>query len=211
MIDCNSTELTTQFQASVDDTSILKQWPADFRITLHYRLNGNSLTCGVRVDNPSDVRLPCGLGLHPYFRLPLSAHGISDDCLITVPVTEQWELVELRPTGSVVPSQTAVELQQGMPFGPCQLDAVFTGLRWDQDTCATQIYDPAAGRTLLQRFDTTFQHCVIYTPPHREAICIEPYTMVPDAFRLAAEGITTGLRVLDPGQEFGTQIEIRLD
>ena len=61
------------------------------------------------------------------------------------------------------------------------------------------------------QFDECFRECVVYNPPHREAICIEPYTCAPDAFHLMARGIDTGLRVLEPGAAFRARIEIRFD
>jgi aldose 1-epimerase len=63
---------------------------------------------------------------------------------------------------------------------------------------------------LTQSFDQNFTQCVIYTPAHREAICMEPYTCVPDAIRLAAEGHETGLQILQPGEEFLTTIRLQL-
>ena len=60
-------------------------------------------------------------------------------------------------------------------------------------------------------FDDQFTACVVFNPPHREAVCIEPYTTVPDAFTLAERGIDPHLLTLAPGKSFRTRIEIRLD
>ena len=59
-------------------------------------------------------------------------------------------------------------------------------------------------------FDRAFRECVVYTPPHREAICIEPYTCVPDSLQLERQGVNAGLRVLAPGESFQTRIDIRI-
>jgi aldose 1-epimerase len=40
-------------------------------------------------------------------------------------------------------------------------------------------------------------------------MCLEPYTCVTDAINLAPRGIETGWRVLEPGSEFRTWIEIK--
>ena len=71
--------------------------------------------------------------------------------------------------------------------------------------------DPAAGRTVTIAFDRTFRECVVYNPPHRRAVCIEPYTCVPDPFRLAASGVDAGLRVLEPGEAFSARVDIRVE
>jgi aldose 1-epimerase len=65
-----------------------------------------------------------------------------------------------------------------------------------------------AGRSIVQTFDTTFTQCVVYTPPHRQAICLEPYTCIPDAFRLKAAGHETGLHVLRPSERFETSLRL---
>jgi aldose 1-epimerase len=72
----------------------------------------------------------------------------------------------------------------------------------------TKLTDPISGRTLTQTFDASFTQCVVYTPPHREAICLEPYTCVPDAIRLSAEGHETGLQILQPGESRNTTITL---
>ena len=54
----------------------------------------------------------------------------------------------------------------------------------------------------------TFRDLVVFTPPHRQAFCIEPYTCLPDSIRLATEGHETGLMILQPGEAFETTIPI---
>jgi aldose 1-epimerase len=61
---------------------------------------------------------------------------------------------------------------------------------------------------MTQRFDGVFRECVVYTPPHREAICIEPYTCVPGALELDRRGIAAGLRMVPPGDSFRAVVEI---
>ena len=75
-------------------------------------------------------------------------------------------------------------------------------MRADSDGLVrTRLTDPASGRALTQTFEPAFTQCVVYTPGHRQAICIEPYTCVPDAIRLAAEGHETGLQILAARRE----------
>ncbi|HEX5447005.1 MAG TPA: hypothetical protein VFW87_24535, partial [Pirellulales bacterium] len=62
-----------------------------------------------------------------------------------------------------------------------------------------------------QTFDDQFVACVVFNPPHRQAVCVEPYTMIPDPFALLAAGVDPHLRVLAPGGSFRTAIEIRVE
>jgi aldose 1-epimerase len=92
-----------------------------------------------------------------------------------------------------------------------QFDTVFTKLLPSEDDAIhTKLLDPATGRAFSQVFDAAFTQCVVYTPGHREAICMEPYTCVPDAIRLAADGHHTGLQLLQPGESFETIIRLEV-
>ncbi len=199
-----------EFQASLDDAALLDHWPSDFRITAEYAVTGNSLVADYTVDNPGTSRLPFGFGTHPYFRIPLGSKNAAA-CRVTVGVEGDWQLEGLLPTGHNAPSATAAELARGATAGGLKLDHVFSGLKFENHLLTATVSDPNSKRTLAMTFDDRFTACVVYTPPHREAVCIEPYTTIPDPFTLAEKGIDPHLQTLDPGQSFQTRIEIRLD
>ncbi len=198
-----------EFQASIDEPGLLDQWPADFRLRVTYTVDGAALRIDIEVSNPADVPLPFALGAHPYFRLPLGG-GEPAACQITVPAGEYWDLADGIPTGRRAPVDEPRDLTAGRPFGDTELDTVLTDLRVEDGQVATTIEDPGSGRTLTQTFDASFRHCVVFTPPHREAIAIEPYTCVPNPFALEEAGVRTGLQVLDAGQSFAASIHIQL-
>jgi aldose 1-epimerase len=132
--------------------------------------------------------------------------------MVIAPVDRYWELVEMIPTGGVLPIPSDQRLAEGLPLGDHKFDTCFTGLRADSDGLVrTRLLDPASGRTVTQTFDRSFTQCVIYTPPHREAICLEPYTCVPDAARLADEGHETGLQILQPSEFRETTVRIAVN
>lgn len=211
VIEANATRAVGQFQASVDDERLLRCWPNDFCITVTYELCDGALVSDFKIDNPGDRPLPFGLGTHAYFRVPVSRGGAADQCVVTVPATRAWQLIDLRATGQINDVEGPNDLTRGKPFRDCQLDDVLTGLEFADGNCATTIRDPASGETLVQTFDDAFRHCVVYTPPHREAICMEPYTCVPDTLRLEQEGAETGIRRLEPGHTFRAHVELRVE
>ena len=57
----------------------------------------------------------------------------------------------------------------------------------------------AATGTVRVSASPDFRDLVLFTPPHRQAVCIEPYTCPTDAINLQARGLDAGWRVLDPG------------
>lgn len=202
--------VTGQFQASLDDPSLLERWPADFCITATYRLEGNALISHLMVENPGETPLPCGLGTHPYFRVPLGG-GDAATCEVEVPVGQRWQLEGMIATGKRLPLEAEQQLGEGRKFGELTLDAGFSDIRFAGDWCTASIRDPGSGRAMVMRFDRAFRECVVYNPPHREAICIEPYTCICDPFRLEALGIDAGLRVVEPGGSFSANVEMRVE
>jgi aldose 1-epimerase len=198
-----------QFQASVDDDSLLARWPADFRITVTYLIAGNTLSSEFHIETPSDKPLPFALGTHPYFRVPVGGQSAAD-CVVKIPVGTNWELKELVPTGRTAVTPAVEQLAAGMKLADMRLDNVFGALKSENHQIVTTIHDPHSGRTVTQEFDDQFTACVVFNPPHREAVCIEPYTTIPDPFELRERDIDPQLRILAPGEAFRTKIEIRV-
>ena len=116
----------------------------------------------------------------------------------------------MNATGVLQPLADRESYQAGLPFHEMHLDNVFSGLTFDGDWCRATIRDAASGRTVELSFDRTFRECVVYNPPHRQAVCIEPYTCVPNCFRLQAQGVDAGLQVLAPGQSLTARMTIRV-
>jgi aldose 1-epimerase len=189
-----------EFQASVDDPLLLAQWPSDFRIRMSYQVRPTSLTCDVTIDNPDDKPLPYGFATHGYYRTPL-ATGSGEDCQVTVPASATWVLGENAvPTGEIRPVDAANDLRDGPAIGGRQFNTVYTGLAPEADgSVVCSVRDPAKDRTIKIVSSGDFREVVVWNPPHREAIAIEPYTCCPTTFDLEERGYDGGLRVLNPG------------
>ena len=198
-----------QFRLSTDAPDRRECWPADFLIEVRYEVGAAALRADIRIVNPDDRPLPWGFGTHPYFRLPLSSNSDPKHCAIEVPAAEEWELVDCLPTGKRKRVGAGKDLRDGKYFPTLKLDDVLTALAVDGGTVACSIVDEKAGLEVTQRADAVFRELVIYTPADRNAICLEPYTCATDAINLQADGIDAGWRVLEPGGEFATWIEIR--
>jgi aldose 1-epimerase len=211
IVDQSAARVVGEFQASVDDVSILERWPSDFRIQVSYEVRGCELVSDIRYENTGNGPLPCGFGTHAYFRLPLSNGSRVEDTIVTAPASEFWELEKMTPTGRRLPARGDQPLATGMRLDEHQFDTVFKIAQSGADKLvSTRLTDPSTGRVLTQTFDRAFTQCVIYTPGHRQAICLEPYICVPDAIRLAAEGHATGLQTLQPSQSFETTITMEV-
>jgi aldose 1-epimerase len=159
------------------------------------------------IHNPGASILPWGLGTHPYFRVSLGS-APSENAVVSFPVQERWELHDMLPTGARSRVPEAVRFAQGVPFAGLQLDDVFTGLTKVNGDFVGTVYDPETRRRTSIRFGEPFGECVVFIPPHREAICIEPYSCVSNAYELRERGIATGLQELAPEGTYSTSVEI---
>jgi len=200
---------TGEFQASVDAPELLEQWPADFRIQATYRLSADALQVDFLMENPGSTPLPCGFGTHAYFRLPIGG-GQAEECQVAFPVSERWEMEDMIATGRRIPLDEFEDYSSGMAFGSLTLDDVFTGVSFEDGEAEASILDPLSGHRIVLRWDDSCPHCVVYTPPHREAICIEPYTLVPGGLSFQPNGEETGLRVLAAGESCRSSCQIQL-
>ena len=198
-----------EFRLSVDAPDRLPLWPADFVIQVRYELRGPVLRADMRIANPSKTPLPWGFGTHPYFRLPLGDEGKASEVLIEAPAAQEWDLVDCLPTGNRQPISEKKDLRDGAEMGSLKLDDVLTDIAPTNGVVESLIMDPKAGLQVTQRCDSVFRELVVYTPPNRDAVCLEPYTCVTDAINLQQQGIDAGLQVLPPDAEFRTWIEIR--
>jgi len=201
---------TGQFQLSIDAPERLRYWPADFQIEVEYRLLRNRLRASFRILNCSSHSLPWGLGTHAYFRAPLGQAGRKDTCTAEVPASEFWELQDSLPTGKRVPVTTANDLRGGRSLEGLTLDDVYTGLSYAGPQFDCVLIDEQAGMQLTQTCPPIFREVVAFTPPNRSCICLEPYTCVSDAINLQARGVSAGWRVLSPGSEFHTWIDLTI-
>lgn len=200
--------VTGQFQLSVDAPERRALWPADFVIEVDYELLHNRLRANFRVMNPGGVELPWGLGTHPYFKLPLAPESRVADCTIEAPADEYWELVDCLPTGKRLPVDEGRDLRDGEYVSVLKLDDVLTGVECDGPQFDLVLIDEAAGLQVTQTCPPIFREVVVFTPPNRDAVCLEPYTCATDAVNLTQRGIAAGWRTLGPGSEFHTWIDL---
>ena len=200
--------VTGQFQLSVDAPDRRSLWPSDFVIEVDYELVRSRLRARFRISNPGSHSLPWGLGTHPYFKLPLSCESRFEDCLVEVPARSLWELENCLPTGRTLAVNDANDLRDGAYLSVLKLDDVYTGLEYEGPQFDCLVMDERAGLQVTLTCPPIFREIVAFTPPNRAAVCLEPYTCPTDAVNLQTNGLDVGWRMLGPGQEFHTWIDL---
>lgn len=209
--DDRSAWLQTEFHGSRDAAESLALWPADYRIRLTFRLEQRSLSLEAAVDNPGNTPLPFGLGYHPYFRVPLVPSSEDRRCLVQIRAGQYWDLVETLPTGKLLPVDAVHNLLQPKPYGELKVDDLLRAEppqgEWLEQ--GRLIQEPE-GVTLRVLASPAFREVVVFTPPHRQAFCIEPYTCITDAMNLQQRGVDAGLQVLGPGQQWAGTVRLEV-
>ncbi len=189
-----------------DFPGLEEQYPFPFELIVTYTLAEGALLFDVEVKNTGNSNMPMGFGIHPYFNAPLFKSTDPADCLIRVPASQCWELDEFLPTGRQIDVTDRNDLREGKSFAGMRFDDVFTGLTEKPSRCL--IDDRAKHVRFVLESDPQFREIVVYTPPERNAIAIEPYTCTTDAVNLQPQGIDAGLIVLKPGEAFHGQIKM---
>ena len=201
--DATQAWVTASFEVSCDAPEMTSQWPGASVLQLTYRLAANSLRVEATVANVGTTPLPFGLGFHPYFRV---APFGGDQACIDIAAGKQWQLNDCLPTGSTVNFGW-----QQQRFATTQLDDLFTDVPMCRaDARHSGAMESDEGRRLVVEASRDFGQVVVFTPPHRQAICFEPYTCTTDAINLQQQGIDAGLIVLPPAERWHGWVQVEI-
>jgi aldose 1-epimerase len=189
-------------------------WPADFRLRISYRLGKGCLRVDATAMNPGPGPLPMGLGYHPYFRTePFGG----DSAIVQLLTQRHWQLEENLPTGAFQEVSAGSPTVSGAAYRDVKWDDLFSGFtqRPDSPTAlipSARMSDAAGTKSLTLSVSADFPWMVAFTPPHREAVCFEPYTCPTDAINATASSeLSAGWRQLRPGEAWKGSIELRCE
>jgi aldose 1-epimerase len=211
--DAHGAWVHADFQLSTEASEVDNLWPGDAMLSVVYRLRPDRMRIEMRVRNMADEPFPFGVGLHPYFRLPGNDRDIAR-YMLDMPARSIWPLKDNLPVGEKRPIPDQLNWNRPHVIGSTQLDTVYTDLgvlRSDDGGLLLRAAISHEDRPGSLEIWTTadFREIVLFTPPHRNAICVEPYTCVTDAANLQAAGVDAGWQELAPGQHWTGAVEFR--
>jgi aldose 1-epimerase len=105
----------------------------------------------------------------------------------------------------------AAEFARGVRVGARDFDNAYQIVADREGNWSGSVTNPTSGLQTTIRFGRPFRECVVFIPPHREAICLEPYSGVANGFDLTARGVATGLRELQPGDSCSVRVEVEVN
>lgn len=210
----SSAWITGEFQGSRDAPECRDLWPGDYQIRITYRLSSEDQRGVLRLEavvhNPDRVPLPFGLGFHHYFRV--NPNQRIDGFLMRAPARSFWELRDNLPTGRILPVDGTRNLNAEKTVESLALDDVLTDLPeppgQDGLCFRSSINAQPGGWGLEMHTSPAFRELVAFTPVHRQAIALEPYTCTTDAINLQQRGVEAGWLVLPPGETWTGVVEM---
>ena len=145
-------------------------FPFEHAIDLKATLRGTSLTFSTEIHATGQDEVPIAFGWHPYLQLPGCERK---DWEVYLPFTRRCPL-----DSTLLPTGTREEVEPIIGhLGDVYLDDLYADV-----ANGTTAYIRGNGRKMSIRFDTGYDWAILYGPPHRHHICVEPMTAASDPF-----------------------------
>lgn len=168
-----------------------------YQATLAFKLDDAELALTIGVRNTGSVPMPAGIGFHPFF-------SRSEEVLLQFRASARWlrddhgRVIGRRPCGE------DDSFDDPRPVGPGARNDVYDG--WSG---RARIAWPSAGIEAELSAAAPLSQLLIFAPPERPVLCIEPISNLPDAFNLLDAGAAhSGVRVLAPGEALSGTMRI---
>lgn len=197
-----------QFDKSVTfavnlDAAAHPGYPFSLAVALSYSLLESGLMCHFEIKNTGQQAAPVAAGFHPYFTV--GSEQIDLDTL-QVPMQSTLEMVNLLPTGTVLPvDNTPFDFRKSRSIGDTAFNTCYLNpIRDDDGLVRLHLKNADGQRGLTLWMDYAFNYVVLYSgdplpPSHRRrSLAIEPMTCAADGFNHAEWGLMS----LAPGETF---------
>lgn len=178
-----------------------------------FRLAEGRLEIAMEITNRSGIRLPFGLGHHPFipkndrtiFKASLPRVWLTRDKMVPsklIDTPARWDFSD----GIELKDSNFDPADQGGGQADC-LDNCFQG--WDQKA---EIIWPDRGLRMTMTAEPVFANFVIYLGQRKDWFCAEPVTNIIDGFNLHARGVAdTGTIFLNDGETLAGNMWFKVD
>lgn len=165
--------------------SIEGAWSLGGSVRQDIQLDPNGITLMVTLE-ADRAAMPVSLGWHPWFQCQ------PDTSRLQIRSKAMLELADdLIPTGRVSAVLPDADLREGPLILDRRLDVVYLGVASPVELVQPDLH-------LSVAFDPAISIVVAYITD--DAVCIEPWSAWPDAWRLSQLGFPSGVRVLEIGE-----------
>jgi aldose 1-epimerase len=160
---------------------LMAQFPIAHTLTMTHRLSGGVLEVELEIENHSSRPMPLVVGFHPFFRVLDSPRP---EWSVHLPARQKVVLNDrLLPTGEFVKATFA----HPQPLARIKLDDILTDLERGPDGRAV-FWVRGKREKVTVSFGPKYTVAVAFTPPDKEAVCLEPMTAIGNALNAAQQG-----------------------
>ncbi len=182
---------------TLDHQGPAEQWPFHYQAAITYLLAEDSLTVSIRYENTDERAQPLGLGFHPFFPR-------TDDTELCFEATGVWKAGPDALPEARLAVEDAWRFSPGRRVAGASLDNCYAG--WTREA---SLRWPSRRRGMRITADEPFGHLVVYTPPGRDYLAVEPASNMTDAVN-RMDVADQGLRVLQSGEAIDTWVALSL-
>ena len=182
----------------------MAQFPFAHTLTMTHRLREGVLEIETRIENLSDDSMPVSVGYHPWFQL---SDAPRDEWKLHLDARNHLELSKTKiPTGKSEP----VQFSNPLLLKGVHLDEVLGGLIRDARGEASFSVEGNREKVTVT-FGPKYQNAVVYAPPGRDIVCLEPMSGPTNAFNMAHDGTYANLQTIAPRGEWQEAFRIRAE
>ncbi|OPZ79226.1 MAG: Aldose 1-epimerase [Alphaproteobacteria bacterium ADurb.Bin438] len=175
-------------------------FPFSYSVRKKLTLKNSRLSIDISIKNTGSLPMPCGVGIHPYFK---------KDGKVLLKFKNKTIWADETSLNKQVPYKTdaSYNFENGKELPNEDFDICFGGF----DGHAEIIWlDKDFSLSIDAHED--FNHIVLFSPKDSDFFCLEPVTNATDAFNLASKGITgTGIQTIEPEEILESKIELRIN
>ena len=182
---------------TLDHAGPAAQWPFHYVAAITYVLEADRLLVALRFENTDARPQPVGLGFHPFF--PRDA-----DVELGFTATGVWQAGPDALPAALLPVEGDWKFDPIRPVAGAALDNCYTG--WGHEA---ELRWPSRGHGLRIVGSAPFGHLVVFTPPGRHYLAIEPASNMTDAIN-RMQIADNGLLVLGPGAVLEASVALAL-
>ncbi|MFY7959667.1 MAG: aldose 1-epimerase [Elsteraceae bacterium] len=172
-------------------------WPWRYEAWQEFRLSADGLTVEIGLRNTDEKAFPAGIGLHPYFHR-------DSDTRMTARLGGVWQYDSVLIPVKHERTPAKWDFSAGRLVDPVRVDHTFTDIGGP-----IEIVWPHLDRGVRIAPDPVFDKFVVFIPDGRPYFCVEPVTIMPDAFDRPASD-RPGFRVLAPGESFSGAVQFQI-
>lgn len=190
------------------DESTKKMYPFDFRLTITYVLDKNSIIITYLVENLGNEMMYFSIGAHPGFNLPLVSNTVFEDYYISFTPNYARETIPLIGPYLDLTSKTITELDRlALSRDIFDNDALIYG------TCGKNTLTIQSDKTnrFISLSYNDFPYVGIWSPPKKAApfVCLEPWLGIADPINASGNiNEKLGIIQLEGGKSFAAEYSI---